>query len=1159
MKQIISNYCNNPDINSGLLLIDMPTGFGKTYNVLDYIYNASLDEANSNRKIFFITTLKKNLPENELKQHFEKNGKTDLFKEKFLFIDSNVDSILRNYSSELEKSIPYETIRKTDIYKKFKSDVIFVQEQLRLKDQGKGSATLLNSIRENLSTRTEPEFRRFVQNLLSKQYETVKDRLYAIKTDPKWQWLGVLYPAAFTRDKQIIFMSMDKFLVRNSTLVEPAYMFYNSNVIKDAIIFIDEIDATKETILKSIIRDSLKDNVDYLDLFKAIHSALHTNDFPSILTKPSNARKDSKYKEQSLQKVLDDVKEMSDNIFNMYSLQYSHRTSGDTQDTSSNFLFQDHNYLTIAKDEKNKYISTQKISEEHINRISFTNKEPDSRNNIHELLGKLRGFISYFQTTIYILAVNYQQNKNETKKPNTEDFTIEYAIRSVLDEFNLNRIYIEYLTTQILSNSRKSRDENIAMDLDLTFYEKGFRYYEFVDNYAHDMKSKIMMYSFQNTPEKILLKICEKAKVVGISATATIPTIIGNYDLTYIKSKLKENFFSITNEDAKRLKESFENHTSGYDKVSIHTELINGGPDKYSLLSWTDVYADPELAKHVYDTIERVLGTDNKKEYQKRRYLKIAKVYKSFILNDIRSLLCVLNKHPRKNDPDLDSNILEIIFDLISKENMSPINFKNNVELLDGEEYDNKKDKIIKSLSNGKSIFVISVYQTIGAGQNIQYSIHKSQKNDLVKINEYPNRNEKDFDAIYLDKPTNLMVNINNKELQPEEFAKAIFQTEYLQESGEVSRAQALEHIKRTFKSYSTGQGDYSGLNYSNTRSIALFATRTVIQAIGRICRTNIKNKNIYIFADEEIADAIDLSVCDNLRLFNPEFTNMVNKLAEISEAKRYISTDENSAALISNRVSRQINQMLRYDWTEYKMANWNSLRQFVLKHPTISKVEATNNSLVNNFYIKLPTENNIVYYRQENDYSNISVKFNPDNNHPLAVSAESARLDLLMKDEKMKSYFQKQGWATEFKSNGYIMSPALFNNIYKGALGEEIGKWIFKNHLNIDLEPIDDPMTFELFDFKVKDLAIYIDFKHWQTSSLFEPAEIREKVHTKAIKCGCKCAIVINLLSDTKFDYTTTTYNDVKIVEIPALVTNNKINTKNLSRIKEVINEFSN
>ena len=101
--------------------------------------------------------------------------------------------------------------------------------------------------------------------------------------------------------------------------------------------------------------------------------------------------------------------------------------------------------------------------------------------------------------------------------------------------------------------------------------------------------------------------------------------------------------------------------------------------------------------------------------------------------------------------------------------------------------------------------------------------------------------------------------------------------------------------------------------------------------------------------------------------------------------------------------------------------------------------------------------------------------------------------------------------------------------------------------------------MTFELFDFKVKDLPIYVDFKHWQTSSSFDPAEIREKIYTKAVKCGCKCAIIINLLSDAEFDYNTTTHNGVKIVEIPALVTNNSINIKNLLQIQEVINEFSN
>ena len=58
MYTAIKNYCNNGN-NNGLFLLDMPTGYGKTYSVLKYIYEASLDESNSKRRFFFITTLKK--------------------------------------------------------------------------------------------------------------------------------------------------------------------------------------------------------------------------------------------------------------------------------------------------------------------------------------------------------------------------------------------------------------------------------------------------------------------------------------------------------------------------------------------------------------------------------------------------------------------------------------------------------------------------------------------------------------------------------------------------------------------------------------------------------------------------------------------------------------------------------------------------------------------------------------------------------------------------------------------------------------------------------------------------------------------------------------------------------------------------------------------
>lgn len=36
MKDVISNFCKNKE--NGLFLLDMPTGFGKTYNVLEFIF-----------------------------------------------------------------------------------------------------------------------------------------------------------------------------------------------------------------------------------------------------------------------------------------------------------------------------------------------------------------------------------------------------------------------------------------------------------------------------------------------------------------------------------------------------------------------------------------------------------------------------------------------------------------------------------------------------------------------------------------------------------------------------------------------------------------------------------------------------------------------------------------------------------------------------------------------------------------------------------------------------------------------------------------------------------------------------------------------------------------------------------------------------------------
>lgn len=1155
MYNIIKQYCEN-EYTNGLLLLDMPTGSGKTYSVIKYIFDAVQDPS-VKHKFFFITTLKKNLPEKDLKKHFEDAGQLTLFKEKYLRVDSNYESVINGFAPEIIKTIPYD-IKKTDEYTALEQQINLVNN-LR-KEKSKGLRGALIAAEDLLRKEAEPKFRRMIQNLLTKKYSKVEDRLQVIKTNKEWQWVAALYPSVFMRERQIIFMSMDKFLALNSTIVEPSTFLYNSDIIDNAVIFIDEFDATKETVLKTIIQNGLHDKVDYIELFNTIYAALHTHSFPSILTTPSKKRKEGPYKNQSLQDVLDKTIKIADEIYETFFLQYSHKTERVTDEDVNNFLFQDHQYHSILNGNKS-YITTITNRHERVNTIRFSDERPTDKGNIQIMLGKLRGFISYFTITVRILAINYQQCKAEWRNPNEDEFTFEEAIRTVLSEFKLSNFYINYLTSQIMMSSHRYKGDIQSADFDLSFYANGFRYYAFEDNYAHDTHSKIMMYSFEVTPEKLLLRFCEKAKVLGISATATLPSAIGNYDLKYLEEKLQDKYIVITDEERKRLKDTFEEAVTGYNKVNIHTELI--GDNEYSVSAWKAVADHDEMAQRLFDRIAQSCS-DNEDDYNKKRYLRIAIAFKAFLLKEnIQSFLCVLTKHPRENDKNLNFGILCETFKDIVRYHRVSFNVMQNVVRLDGDDYDAKKDDITKKLGNGERLFVISVYQTIGAGQNLQYPAPAPLKNKLVKINDRPSNGEKDFDAIYLDMPTNLHTHLT-EDLTEDDFVKYLFEVEMLQENAEISVKGATAHVKKAFRCFSANTiRNESLININDCQSVIMLSTRVIIQAVGRICRTNLKSKDIYVLADSRIADRIDFSVCND-RMFNYEFTTLVNAL-NIAAKERTTAKEEelqNAAELKSNRANKHINNILREDWTDNRIVKWKELREMVLTHPTLSEDEFDNKGIAYHFYVEMPCENNQIFYTQEEDYNNVQVLFTKKHGAS-ELSAESAKLSSLMQLDFLKRHFEKHGWATSFVPNKFIMSPPLFNNIYRGALGEVVGKalfYIFAN--NIELCDIEDNELFELFDYIVPNSQIYVDFKNWHESSYKESDKEFEHIAEKAKKCEAKCVIVANILTETsEYCIRERIIDGIKIIIIPALLINGEspkpVNSA-WKKIRECINEYS-
>ena len=1144
MYEVIKNYCEN-DKTNGLFLMDLPTGFGKTHNVIQYIFDASIRPENKDKKYFFITNLKKNLPEKQLRSLFEKKGMGKEFEEKFLYLNSNAELAIDGYSKHQGLVVPKE-LWDWDETKYFFQDLKDIVRQRSKKVVAEGSSSLENTF----ATKIEPDFRHKVEMLLKSEYRNVEDRRKAIENEERWKWLGKLYESTKTKSKQIIILSAKKFVTKNSTIVDAPYLFYTNDIMNDAVVFIDEFDAVKKDFLDNIIDDGIREQIDYIDLFLDIHGVLQTKVFQKNLGKKSNWYLAKKYGKKPVESIIDGFRDNANRIFENYNLFCDIRTDRN-QDLSKNFLFQDSQYHAITNEKK--VISVAYNEEESLNEIVLSDNKPKEKSeNIQIILSKIRGFISFFQIGVGMLALNLFRYRQENHIGDGE-FTYEAAVSTVLKQFRLKDKYVYFLKNQILQNVRKKGESGLSKEFDLSFFAKGLRYYAFTNDVMDDLKSVIMMFSFANTPEKILLSTCERAKVIGISATATIPSSIGNFNLAYLKEQLGENFQEMTKEDKGRLRDKFYKEQDGYSKVDIHAELLGKKVrDRCDEKSWMSIYDNAEVAKEAFGIVcDAVPPSDN--GFHRERYYRIVDAYKRFFENnEIYSFLCILPTHPKDNSGSLRRKTLLDLFSFIDKDAIQ------KVEWLTTDGFEDSKKKILDRLEKGEKCFVISAYATIGAGQNLQYKIPSKLMQSLVKVNHSRKGNEKDFDGIYLDNPTHLLVNTSTEHLSQKDFVKFLFQIEYLQAVGEISSDVAMQHICRGFDAYATQHISYKKAEkISNRESVKLLATRDIIQAIGRICRTNHKSHKIFIYADSRIAENLDCGVANNL-ILNHEFTKLLELVKNCQDTEIIKGSKELQAEAKSRSVNSCISGILNENWTDINVERWKKLRDFGLRNPTASKQTIADAKMAS-FYAEFEEKSNCLYYGQEWDFKKVHVSFSAGNPLcPILESETACRLDRFMSRPGIKNFFVENGYATSFERNDCIMVPTMYNNIYKGALGEVIGRYIFSTDLlNIELEEIENLNAFEKFDFVIPKKNIYVDFKHWSAGTDKEREEMIEKIISKAKECSCNRVMVVNILDNRNIPSHLYDKESVKILAIPSLLIDNRNEIRSNKESVEKIRRF--
>lgn len=1127
MKEVIKHFCEDDQTTNGLFLIDMPTGAGKTYTVINYIKELMIKYPE--RKIFFVTTLKKNLddPYEELLEILSEEQKKKVFR-----VKPNIDFVKEFFDSVKDEIKKNNIIWKSEEFKK-------------LKDNYEIADLLKKSKKDSNFTEfkdAEYEFRKFISYKLHEEFKQREKKLQAIKTKQEWQWVGKLYPSVFTQDYSVYFLTIDKFLLEHSTIVEHPYLFYNHKSFKNSLVFIDEFDATKETMLKNIIERNIENGINYIDLFKRIHSGLFTREVPQRLITPSKSREKGIYKDLSLSEIIEDIKNLAQDINEKHKLDFCHK-SQDFTNGERYFLFNDFGYYSMVSDKKD--IVTRFDRKGNWNAISL-NSDKEAR-KIQDVLSDIKRFINYFLRGISVLSINYQQLKQEeiNKLGTQREYSIESAIQTVISTFIPEQSIVTKLVREV-QMSWKNRDKLTSNSVeddfeigDIRFCNIGWNYYEFIDEDRHDLKTDVIRYSFEETPEKIMKKMCLLAKVIGLSATASLDTVIANYDLKYLKWRLHNGYRQLTKDEIARLQQQFNDSVSGYKEDMIKVDVTeNMTDDKYiDSNQWEKIFSNKETADFIHDELENLLPPKLDRQgkrtdvYNKRRYFRIAWVYKKFICQkEIQSLLCMLTALPNENSQTLNWSFLRKVFKAIS-EDVDETYDKDVAIVLDSTDFDNKKDDILKKLTDGKRRFVLSTYQTIGAGQNLQYDIPESLQNKLVHTNKFNERKQKDFDAIYLEKPTNIVVNMYKSEVSIEDVGHYIYQCEYLCDNWEITKSQKDTNIRAAFEKL-RGK-DAILYSISDTKSTKIAATKCLIQAVGRICRTNMKNEHIYIFAHDEISDVLYYPIIDDeSKNFNWEFRAFVEALRkkQISEIPAEIDIIE-KAVDVSSRTNRQIQKMLNFKfWNNENINQWQRLRDYVLQHPTLTRDEWAKIQW-KNFYIEMPNENNKVYYKTDNDFFKTEIAFS-DQQEFFEESSLSVNLQTLLKLKGLRSYFEQMNYATDWEKQEFIMSPPLFNNIYKGALGEVVGKFLFEQILEIELEDL-ELEYYEFFDFKVKGKPVFVDFKHWKESTRFDANDYIEKIKDKKDACGAETIIVVNTqIVDSKYQPSVTH----SIVEIPCL-----------------------
>lgn len=1069
------------DRSPGLLTLCYPTGTGKSYAVNRAIATLASRMPEGSPPILFVTPQKKIIPHvDEIARLCREEG-YDPGPYDVLRLLSASEMLARTAVDGLVERIPREHREQTN--------VVELIDAVRLLKSSKGYEQTIEPLVQ--------EFKRSVRKLLPSG--TWEERIECVESNRDWHWLADLWPTIRTRRAKVLLMTSSKFFLPHDTLLEAPCAIDEAEWVRGTIVFMDEFDSCKQDCLKAIASESTHVRADLASIVGSLRTGVDTSTLPESMLTGSDARRSAERLERLKAKLDETARETN--------LDYVYKAEEGAISPAGLFMYDGMRQGTSIG--ASYRVRTDAARRENV--IVGKGAPAKGTRALAADVGSLRGAISYAQHVIASII----RDRHGWGLDGMDEEALQNEVLSTLDALGIKgygeRTLMLNGVRRVLMGGRRGHGSLVEGP---TVYEQGFGLVVIEDSEDHRFATHLYAYAMDDTPETRLRSLVEGSLVIGLSATAAIDSPICNYDLQWLGERAPGLMRRLDQGDEGLLKAAYERHVAGYGAVDVRVVPV-------SLPGWEDAdlyrLACSVVGSEVLRTlVMNQLSADcTDKKYAARRYTRIALAYRYFLENVPEGVfVCATAAAPKRGRGVGDGLRIETIEALLSlvRRDVGLPESDGVMRFIEGsEDFQRRYDSLVGELgADNPRMFVCAAYGSLSTGVNLQYDGRGMR---TVSVGEASHDNRVDLVGVYLDIVTNVAptyAKIGDAK-RDEGTLLCAYELREMEWRGDIT----VDETDAAVRALVSGRPP-QGLKLVDKPCVKAACTRTVVQMVGRMCRTSNKAPVIHVLYDEDLADRIDPHALDG-ELVGRETEKLLSEIASRSHH------EPDTEGVVANRLAArgmataaQLASIARSNpWTKRDMRLWEEARLWCLRNPCPQQ-DVLMGSGMEGYYVAVPQGVESYRYWEWGDFKGISVTLDMEatEDYPLEVSALAARLDLLSRVPEARELFEREGWPLRWEGGGMMMNPSFFRNVYLGALGERVGKAILESGIGgLRLDSIDDPRKFEKFDYVVSGTDVYVDFKNWRAPSTGGEGDfgwVREKMEG----AGATRALVVNLFS---------------------------------------------